>query len=89
MNHVRGDRDVVFEVAVVVRGRGGSLWSIWPAYEMMRGNPKKLSDPLLPVSLPFNVSLGHQRNGDAWLPSPNGSRVRSEGGGSVLVVVRG
>lgn len=28
----------------------------------------------------FNVSLGHQRNGDTWLPSPNGSHMRSEGG---------
>lgn len=27
----------------------------------------------------FNVLLGHQRNGDTWLPSPNGSHMRSEG----------
>lgn len=30
--------------------------SIWPAYEM-EGNPRKLSDPLLPGFFPFNVAF--------------------------------
>lgn len=55
----------------------GREWSIWPAYEM-EGNPRKLSDPLLPGFSLFNVAFGHQRSRDTWLPSRNGSHVRSE-----------
>lgn len=51
--------------------------SIWPAYEM-EGNPRKLGDPLLPGFSLFNVAFGHQRSRDTWLPSHNGSHVRSE-----------
>lgn len=40
-------------MAVVAAGGRDSKRSIWPAYEMMRGNPRKLSDPLLPASLPL------------------------------------
>lgn len=44
----------------------------------MEGNPRKLSDPLLPGFSLFNVAFGHQRSGDTWLPSRNGSHVTSE-----------
>lgn len=55
----------------------GREQSIWPAYEM-EGNPRKLGDPLLPGFFSFNVTFGHQRSWDTWLPSCNGSHVRSK-----------
>lgn len=43
----------------------------------LKGIPGNLVTHFFPV-FPFNVAFGHQRSGDTWLPSCNGSHVRSE-----------